>query len=172
MAYNYEKYVTVTQVPQADGSIKNVPQLNYEGYTYAQSLAKNYGYTVNPTWYDQFSGADRKFVANQAYSQMKTMIGWKPVTAPAAQHSAYVAYTRLAGGGYLTEPQWKIYNDLITGYENTAKLIAQYKSEGLSSLATKEENTWYAFCQEAATQKEYSMQSYFITSVLQKMPNA
>lgn len=152
MSFAYPNYVTEVPVQQVDGSTVMTPQLNYAGYKAAQQAAKYYGYTTNYVWYQQFTGARQKYVANQAFTEMKQLL------ADPAQ-------------GYLKGADLKTFRDLVTGYENTAKTIAAYRAAGDTQAASLLSNQWFAFCQEAAVSPRYAKQSFFISSVLQKMPN-
>lgn len=154
--FSYPEYVTMTPEKQTDGTTIEVPELSYKGYEAQQSAALQYAHTQNKIWGELGpigAGGEKDnedYVAVKALGQMRTLLADPSFT-------------------YIPAAQKTIFNNLITAYDSYMKLIAHYKSLGDSSEASAYENEWYTFCQLAATQPHYAQQSYFITSVLQKM---
>lgn len=132
----------------ADGSSKATTELNYNGFKQLAAMAKSYGDTTNPTWYDQFTGAAKKNVANKALEEMTKMVDDPNVTA-------------------ISKDDKEKFKSLINEYNGFLKAYHNLTGSGASALS----NSWYAFCEDAAASDYYANQSYFIKSVLQAMPN-
>ena len=114
--------------------------------------AQSYGVNYNPTWYASFAGKDSYSVASLALQEMKAML----------KDKTYTAWPS-------TLDKLK-FNYLVNQYDLITTLIDNAMSKGLTSLAARRQAEWYDMCTAWSQAPGYSLQSYFITSVLRKLP--
>ncbi len=147
----YPEYAQMVEVPTSNGT-KLEPQLTYQGSKMADNIAKQYGQSDNPLWYNEHAGKGQtKNVAYHALEEMTALLKDPSVT-------------------YLSASDKEKFQTLINNYNDVINRIHQLKADGNTAVASRLENAWYGYTQVASQEPAWSKQSYFISSVLAQMP--
>ena len=126
--------------------------LNYNGSKELAAMAKGYG-KLNPDWYTEFKGSTKGSIAFDTFTQMESLLKDKSIT-----------------DAQLPPKNRVIFETLINAYKTEATNINALYQQGYTSQASQAIGRWYDLCNSLAANKEFAPASYFITSVLQKLP--
>ena len=156
--YNYmlpkyqAQYGQATTIQLQNGQTEQQIGLSYKGAMLIAAEAKQYGDNYNPVWYEDHTGASRKDSANQAFEDMKKLL--------ASSASSQI----------MSADDKKKFQEWVSGYENVQQHVLDFKAVGNKHAAYLWENWWFTACTSAATDPNLANQSYFISTVLRKMP--
>ena len=130
----------------------NGTDLNWNGSKELAALAKGYG-KLNPDWYSEFKGSTKGSTAFDTFTQMQELLKDKSITE-----------------AQLPPKNRILFETLIDAYKTEAANINALYQQGYTSQASQAIGRWYDLCTSLAAKKDFAPASYFITSVLQKLP--